>query len=83
MDGAEAIEAFFDESTNTISENVKEPTSNVCAIFDSVTDLDFFAGNITHVSADNMVDRIKGGFAKAHTQRVTQLVMSKKFFRCF
>ncbi|MEN8895576.1 MAG: MBL fold metallo-hydrolase [Yoonia sp.] len=53
------VEAFFDEPTNTISYIVKDPTSDACAIIDSVMDLDYAAGRITHVSADLMIDRIK------------------------
>jgi len=51
------IEAFINELTSTISDNVEELTSNTCAIVDSVMDLDFFAGHITHFSADKKVDR--------------------------
>ncbi|GHA55459.1 MBL fold hydrolase [Amylibacter ulvae] len=53
------VEAFFDEPTNTISYIVKDPTSDACAIIDSVMDLDYAAGRITHVSADLMIDRIR------------------------
>lgn len=53
------VEAFFDEATNTISYIVKDPTSNSCAVIDSVMDLDYAAGRITHVSADQMIARIK------------------------
>jgi len=52
MDITPDVEAFFDEPTNTISYIVKDPTSNSCAIIDSVMDLDYAAGRITHVSAD-------------------------------
>jgi len=53
------VEAFFDEPTNTISYIVKDPTSDACAIIDSVMDLDYAAGRITHDSADRMIARIK------------------------
>ena len=59
MDITPEVEAFFDEPTSTISYIVKDPTSNSCAIVDSVMDLDYAAGRITHVSADQMIDRIK------------------------
>ncbi len=59
MDITPDVEAFFDEPTNTISYIVKDPTSNSCAIIDSVMDLDYAAGRITHVSADLMIERIK------------------------
>lgn len=56
MDITPEVEAFFDEPTNTISYVVKDPTSDSCAIIDSVMDLDYAAGRITHVSADRMID---------------------------
>lgn len=59
MDITPEVEAFFDEPTNTISYIVKDPTSDACAIIDSVMDLDYAAGRITHVSADLMIDHIK------------------------
>lgn len=59
MDIIPEVEAFFDEPTNTISYIVKDPSSDSCAIIDSVMDLDYAAGRITHVSADLMIDHIK------------------------
>lgn len=59
MDITPEVEAFFDEPTNTISYIVKDPTSNACAIIDSVMDLDYAAGRITHASADLMIEHIK------------------------
>ena len=59
MDITPQVEAFFDEPTNTISYIVKDPTSNACAIIDSVMDLEYAAGRITHDSADLMIDHIK------------------------
>jgi len=53
------IEAFFDDATNTISYIVKDPTSDACAIIDSVMDLDYAAGRITYDHADAMIERIK------------------------
>lgn len=49
------VEAFFDEATNTISYVVKDPSSNVCAIIDSVMDIDYAAGRITYEHADKMI----------------------------
>jgi hypothetical protein len=34
------VEAFFDPATNTISYVVKDPSSNACAVIDSVMDID-------------------------------------------
>ena len=53
------IEAFFDDATNTISYIVKDPTSDGCAIIDSVMDIDYAAGRITYEHADAMIARIK------------------------
>jgi glyoxylase-like metal-dependent hydrolase (beta-lactamase superfamily II) len=50
--------AFFDESTNTISYVVKDPSSNTCAVFDSVMDIDYFAGRITYEHADAIIAHI-------------------------
>ena len=53
------VEAFFDPATNTISYVVKDPNSNACAIVDSVMDIDYAAGRITHDSADKIIDYVK------------------------
>lgn len=52
------VEAFFDGATNTISYIVKDPTSDACAIIDSVMDIDYAAGRITYDHADAMIARI-------------------------
>jgi len=52
------VEAFFDEATNTISYIVKDPTSDACAIIDSVMDIDYAAGRITYDHADVMIARV-------------------------
>jgi glyoxylase-like metal-dependent hydrolase (beta-lactamase superfamily II) len=59
MDVAPDVEAFFDEATNTISYIVKDPTSDACAIIDSVMDIDYAAGRITYDHADAMIARIE------------------------
>jgi glyoxylase-like metal-dependent hydrolase (beta-lactamase superfamily II) len=53
------VEAFFDPATNTISYIVKDPASTACAIIDSVMDIDYAAGRITHDHADRLVRSIK------------------------
>ena len=53
------VEGFFDEATNTISYIVKDPTSDACAIIDSVMDIDYAAGRITHDHADKMIARVR------------------------
>ncbi|NOD49969.1 MULTISPECIES: MBL fold metallo-hydrolase [unclassified Ruegeria] len=52
------VQAFFDEATNTISYIVKDPTSNSCAIVDSVMDIDYAAGRITYDHADELIRQI-------------------------
>lgn len=52
------VQAFFDEATNTISYIVKDPTSNSCAIVDSVMDIGYAAGRITYDHADDLIHQI-------------------------
>lgn len=49
------VTPFFDESTNTYSYVVQDPTSSHCAIIDSVLDFDYAAGRTTTDSADNIL----------------------------
>ncbi|RMF41529.1 MAG: MBL fold metallo-hydrolase [Alphaproteobacteria bacterium] len=53
------VEGFFDPATNTISYIVKDPASDACAIVDSVLDIDYDAGRITHDHADAMIARVR------------------------
>ncbi|NIZ15237.1 MBL fold metallo-hydrolase [Phaeobacter sp. HF9A] len=53
------VEAFFDEATNTISYIVKDPSSDACAIVDSVMDIDYAAGRISFGHADAMIARVQ------------------------
>jgi glyoxylase-like metal-dependent hydrolase (beta-lactamase superfamily II) len=53
------VEAFFDPDTNTISYVVKDPSSNACAIVDSVMDIDYAAGRITYDHADAMIAYVR------------------------
>ncbi|MEP3279301.1 MAG: MBL fold metallo-hydrolase [Stappiaceae bacterium] len=59
MDVEPRVEGFFDEATNTISYVVQDPDSDACAVVDSVMDLDYAAGRITHDSADEIIAFIK------------------------
>jgi len=59
MDVKPDVEGFFDEATNTITYIVKDPTSNACAVIDSVMDIDYAAGRITYDHADALIDYIK------------------------
>ena len=58
MNAKPQVEAFFDAPTNTISYIVKDPSSKACAVVDSVMDIDYAAGRITHEGADAIIDRI-------------------------
>ncbi|MEM8554574.1 MAG: MBL fold metallo-hydrolase [Pseudomonadota bacterium] len=53
------VQAFFDEATNTITYIVKDPTSNACAIVDSVMDIDYAAGRITFDHADELIRQVE------------------------
>jgi glyoxylase-like metal-dependent hydrolase (beta-lactamase superfamily II) len=59
MDVSPEVEAFFDPATNTISYVVKDPSSDACAVIDSVMDIDYAAGRITHDHADAMIAYIR------------------------
>jgi glyoxylase-like metal-dependent hydrolase (beta-lactamase superfamily II) len=59
MSMAPAVEGFFDEASNTISYLVRDPGSDVCAIFDSVLDMDYAAGRIAYDSANRLIDVVK------------------------
>ncbi|MEM1286465.1 MAG: MBL fold metallo-hydrolase [Pseudomonadota bacterium] len=59
MDIEPEVTSFFDEATNTISYIVKDPSSNACAIVDSVMDINYAAGRITYEHADQMIAEIK------------------------
>lgn len=52
------ITAFFDVSTNTISYAVCDPITKSCAVIDSVMDIDYASGRITHDNADRILDYI-------------------------
>lgn len=53
-----AVKAFFDAQSNTISYVVKDPDSQACAVVDSVMELDYAAGRITHEGADAIISHI-------------------------
>jgi glyoxylase-like metal-dependent hydrolase (beta-lactamase superfamily II) len=50
---------FFDAATNTISYIVRDPASDACAVVDSVMDIDYAAGRITHDGADRIIEHIR------------------------
>lgn len=49
------VTAFPDMETNTISYVVADPAGKACAIVDSVLDIDYAAGRISHRSADAII----------------------------
>ncbi len=51
--------AFFEPQTNTISYILRDPNSDACAVIDSVMDIDYAAGRISHDSADKMIETIR------------------------
>lgn len=53
------VAAFLDHATNTISYVVRDPASDACAVVDSVMDLDYAAGRITHEGADRIIAHIR------------------------
>jgi len=63
------VTAFFDEPTNTVSYVVKDPSSNACAVVDSVMDIDYAAGRISYQSADEIIR-----FVQEHGLKVEWLI---------
>lgn len=59
MDVIPKVSAHFDDATNTISYIVRDPSSQHCAIIDSVMDIDYAAGRITHDHADGLIAEIE------------------------
>jgi glyoxylase-like metal-dependent hydrolase (beta-lactamase superfamily II) len=53
------VTGFFDQQTNTVSYVVKDPGSDACAVVDSVMDIDYAAGRITHDGADKIIDLVR------------------------
>jgi len=54
-----AVEAFFDESTNTVSYVVSGANGSECVIIDSVLDYDGKSGRTSSTSADKIVAYVK------------------------
>lgn len=53
------VTAFFEPDSNTISYVVKDPSSDACAVIDSVMDIDYAAGRISYEHADEIIAHIK------------------------
>ena len=54
-----SVNVFFDESTNTFSYVVQDPTSSACAIIDSVLDFDYASGRTDVHSANDIIAYVK------------------------
>ena len=52
------VTEFFDSKTNTFSYVVEDPETARCAIVDSVLDLEYASGTISHESAEEIVEFI-------------------------
>ena len=50
--------SFFDEATNAACYILKDPTSNACAVIDSILDFDLAAGRTQTRHADNLISEI-------------------------
>lgn len=53
------VEAFFDPATFTYSYVVSDPSTQRCAVIDSVLDYDPASGRTSHSSADRLIDYVK------------------------
>lgn len=53
------VTPFFDAESNTFSYVVKDPSSAACAVIDSVLDLDYASGGISHEGADAIIKFIR------------------------
>lgn len=54
--GSPLVTSFFDEITSTVTHVVKDPSSNSCAIIDSVLDFDQASGRAGEGSARKVID---------------------------
>lgn len=54
------VQAFFDDSTNTISYVVSDPASGHCAVVDSVLGFDSSSGRTDTIAADAIIEYING-----------------------
>lgn len=53
------VKAFFDQDTETFSYLVKDPQSNACAVIDSVLNIDYASGTLSHEGADRIIAVIR------------------------
>ncbi|SDF42954.1 MULTISPECIES: MBL fold metallo-hydrolase [Thalassobaculum] len=53
------VTSFFDPDTNTISHVAVDPSTRACAVYDSVLDIDYAAGRLSHAHADTLIAFIR------------------------
>ena len=53
------IHSYFDENTNAACYIVRDPSSDSCAVIDSILDFDLSAGKITTKHADMIINEIQ------------------------
>ncbi len=53
------VTPFFDEESNTFSYVVKDANSNACAVIDSVLDIEYASGTISHEGADAIIKFVR------------------------
>ena len=53
------VHSFFDEATNAACYIVKDPSSNACAVIDSILDFDHASGRTHTRHADNLIATIR------------------------
>ena len=53
------VQVFFEPCSCTLSYLVIDPHSNVCAVIDSVVNLDYAAGRVSYESADSIISVIR------------------------
>ena len=58
------VKGFFDTDTNTISYVVTDKKTAICAVIDSVLDLDYASGNIKYENVDKIVKEAINFFLK-------------------
>jgi glyoxylase-like metal-dependent hydrolase (beta-lactamase superfamily II) len=54
-----AVQAFFDQATNTITYLLRDPGGRACAVIDSVLDFDYASGHTDTRSAEAVIAAIK------------------------
>lgn len=59
LDESPDVIPFFDEQTNTFSYVVKDPSSNACAVVDSVMAIDYASGRLSLKGADDIIGCIR------------------------